>query len=162
LVSLLLVCVGLIAWRLWPVSDESLFQKGAALMASDDPDDWHRAWDEYLEPLKDREPYRERVAEFRTQIDEQDARRQKPREARNAVPSGEAQWFYQRGLRLRLQGDEDGAKREWENVVKAFGEVPAERAWVDLARKELAGGGRPVKVGEGRWESVREALKKAR
>src|SRR5262249_5278340 len=40
LVLLFALSVGILTWTFWPASAESLFQRGAALMASDDPSDW--------------------------------------------------------------------------------------------------------------------------
>ncbi len=165
LVALLAVCVGLIAWGLWPPSAESLFQKGDALMQSEDPADWDTAWEKYLQPLTEKypdNPYREQVEEYRRKVEEQAARRKAAREARSAAPASEGQWCYDRGLRLKQQGDEAGARKVWQALVDGFEGVEAERPWVDLARKELAGEGRPVKVGEGRWDQVRAALERAR
>jgi len=41
-------------------------------------------------------------------------------------------------------------------------DVPAETAWVDLARKELSKPSGRERTGEGRWASVRKALEHAR
>src|SRR6202041_850782 len=56
LIALFLVTLGLIAWGLWPLSEQQLFERGARLMASNDPDDWDTAWDKYLEPLETKYP----------------------------------------------------------------------------------------------------------
>jgi hypothetical protein len=72
---------------------------------------------------------------------------------------GEAQWFYQEGLRRRQRGDEAGARRLWGALVEAFAEVPTEGPWVRLARKELdrEGGDAPRQL-----EPLREAIRRAR
>jgi eukaryotic-like serine/threonine-protein kinase len=168
LVALLLFCVGVIAWRLWPSSADSLFQHGEALMHSAEPDDWDRAWRDYFEPLNTRypdHPYQEQVAAYRRQLDELEEQRQ----ARNAVrrwhetadKMSEAAWFYEQGWRLRQQGDAARAERVWRDLVRSFRDVPAERPWVELAEKELDGGKDPQ--GDPRpWGSVRKALERAR
>src|SRR5262249_27589338 len=56
LVTLFLLTFGTLVWTFWPVSPESLYRRGAALMASSDPDDWDRAWTEFLEPLQTNHP----------------------------------------------------------------------------------------------------------
>src|SRR5262249_37964567 len=56
LLTLFLLTLGTIAWAFWPVSPETLFRRGAALMASDNPNDWHTAWREYFQPLQDHFP----------------------------------------------------------------------------------------------------------
>jgi hypothetical protein len=51
----------------------------------------------------------------------------------------EGQWFYHLGLRKQQLGDEAGARRTWQALVTAFGDVASEQAWVDLAKRELTG-----------------------
>src|SRR5581483_3389013 len=96
--------------------------------------------DKYLEPLKNKYPeYRaEELAQFRLRYESRNS--DAALRARHAGPMTEAQWFYQEGLRKRQQGDEDGARRTWQALAAAFGAVPSERPWVDLAEKELAKG----------------------
>ena len=45
LIVLFILCVGTLTWTFWPLSAETLYQRGAVLMASDDPDDWDLARD---------------------------------------------------------------------------------------------------------------------
>src|SRR5262249_15346047 len=140
LAALLVLCVGLIAWAFWPIGPETMYQRGAALMQSDDPDDWETAWDKYLGPLLAKDPdtpHRAEVERFRQKREDAQAAREANRAARRAGPMGEAQWFYQEGLRLRQQGDEEKAQRVWRALIQAFKEVNSEGAWVRLAEKEL-------------------------
>src|SRR5262249_32072500 len=142
LAALLAVCVGLITWGMWPLSAEQLFERGSALMQSDDPDDWERGWRDYLEPLAkkhpaDAEAHAGGVEECRQKVQQGEggrARRQALRNARSSRRASEAQWFFQQGLRLRQQGDEAGARRVWEGLVRLFRDVESERGWVELAR----------------------------
>src|SRR5262249_23886009 len=53
---LFVLCVGTLGYVLWPDSPETLFRKGAALMASEGPDDRDRAWSRYLDRLESRYP----------------------------------------------------------------------------------------------------------
>jgi hypothetical protein len=140
IVTLFLLSVGLIVWTFWPASAEHLYRRGAALMASDDPDDWARGWDDYLEPLTKRypdNPYRTEVEEFRAKYQGYKDERAAARASRQAGPMTEAQWFYQEGLRRRQVGDEEGARKVWRLLVDAFGPVRAERPWVRKAQEEL-------------------------
>ncbi len=165
LATLLVLCGGALAWGLWPSSAEGLYRRGAALMASEDPDDWERAWDGYLRPLEDRHPghpYRREVDEFRRRVEAEKLRRQAARHARLAAPVSEAQWFYQRGLRLRQQGNTAAAEEVWRQLAGAFEGVEAERPWVELARQELAEASTRELTGERRWAPVRAALERAR
>jgi serine/threonine-protein kinase len=164
LVPLLLLTLGTIAWAFWPTGPERLYQRGAALMASSDPDDWDRAWDRYLEPLERKYPnhaHKAEVADLRRQYEERRVERKAEQAARRAGPQSEGQWFYQEGLRKRLAGDEEGARRTWQALVDAYFAVPAERPWVRLAEAEL-GTSADKKAVERQWQSLDEAVRRAR
>jgi len=163
LVVLLTLTVGLIAWAFWPLSAETMYQRGAILMKSNDPDDWETAWDRYLGPLLAKHPdtpYRAEVEQLRHRYESVKATRQASRTARLAGPMSEAQWFYQEGLRLRQQGDEAGAQRLWRALVQAFQDVPSEGPWVQLAGKELGQGSEKAAT-DRQWGPVREAVRRA-
>jgi eukaryotic-like serine/threonine-protein kinase len=140
IVAMFLLSVGMIVWTFWPASAESLFRHGAALMASDDPDDWAKAESDFLEPLERRfpnHPHRDEVAEFRAKLQGYKEERAAARMAKVAGPMTEAQWFFQKGLRQRQVGDEAGARETWRNLVDAFGPIRSERPWVRRAQEEL-------------------------
>jgi serine/threonine-protein kinase len=162
LVVLFLLCVGGIVWAFWPPSPERLFARGAELMASEDPDDWYKAWDKYLDRLAEKYPdYRaEEVAAFRHQYDERNAQQKAAQAARHAGPMSEAQWFYQEGVRMRQRGNEAGARILWQALTDAFREVPSEGPWVRLAEKEL-GREDPGDAARREWKPVRDAVRKA-
>jgi serine/threonine-protein kinase len=164
-VSLLLVCVGILVWTFWPSDAEGLYQGGAALMASADPNDWDRAERDCFAKLDERfpdHPHKEEVKEFRQRIKDHEDLRQAEQlaERTGGAVVSEGQWFYREGLRLRQQGKEEEARRVWQGLVKAFKDVPAEKPWATLAEQELARGGPPA--GLDRWEGVRRALAEAR
>jgi hypothetical protein len=162
LLPLFLLTVGLIVWAFWPASPGSLFERGSALMASEDPDDWYTAWDKYLGPLKEKHPdYRpDEVEKFRLRYESRKS--DAAQRARHAGPMTEAQWFYQEGLRKLQQGDEAGARRTWQGLVNAFRDVPSERPWVDRAEKELAKGKEAAAEVERKWQPVRDAIDQAK
>jgi serine/threonine-protein kinase len=175
LVPLLVVSVGLIVWNLWPPSAATLFQRGSALMASDNPDDWERGWTEYLERLERDHPghaYKDEVDGFRKQYEDHVALKEAERAARDAERSArkaglrtetsEAQWFYLEGQRLRRQGNKLEAERVWRDLIAAFREVDSEKPWVALAERELKRSPDSQPVEDTRWASVRQALNKAR
>jgi serine/threonine-protein kinase len=165
LLALFLLTLGTIIWSLWPMSAETMFRRAAALMASDDPNDWQTAWREYLGPLREKypdNPHRGEVDEFRRKIDAWEADRRAAETTRDIDRMSEAQWFYQEGLRRQQRGDEEGARRVWRALVRAFREVPSEDRWVSLAEKELGKAADDRPAGERRWGPVREALKRAK
>jgi serine/threonine-protein kinase len=128
LLPLFLLCVGAIVWAFWPTNPETLFQRGAALMASDDPAEWDQAWRDYLEPLQKDfpdHPHREEVEKFRRKIEA-------------AHLPNEAQRFFQQGERLKLEGNTAGAARLWKNLVTVFAGDESAKTWVAQAEQELA------------------------
>jgi len=74
----------------------------------------------------------------------------------------EAHWFFEKGLRLRQQGKQEEARAVWNDLVRAFQDVPAEGPWVERARTELERDKGEERTGTERWESVRRALAHAR
>jgi serine/threonine-protein kinase len=163
LALLLMLTIGTLAWAFWPMSAETMYQRGSALMQSQDPSDWETAWDNYLRPLLDKypdTPHRTEIEEMRGRYESAKAARDANRAARRTAPMSEAQWFYQEGLRRRQQGNEAEAQRIWKSLVRAFKEVPSEDPWVRRAEQELdkAGGELPDR----QWGPLREAMNQAR
>jgi hypothetical protein len=162
LVVLFVLVIGTLAWTFWPISAEGLYQRGAALMASDDPDDWERAFERFLDPLEERFPdhaRKEEVATLREKLKDAQAERRAERAARDKAEMSEAHWFYEQGMRLRRQGDENAARAMWTRLVEAFADVPAERPWVRRAKQQLESV--PAAPGD-RLRSLREALAAAK
>jgi serine/threonine-protein kinase len=165
IITLLLFCIGLIAWKAWPrskIDPNSIFDQGALLMQSDDPADWNRAWTEYLEPLDRRQldaERREQLTAFRQMINDHEARRRAI--PRTGDSTSEAQRFYEQGQRLAVAGDSAGARRYWQNVIHSFDGVDGESYWVRLSRQGLADLDARA-PSEHRWDSVHKALQRAR
>ncbi len=83
LVLALLLVAGIIVYFSWPYSQDELYRKAEALMASSKRSDWHEARDEYLDKLDQRfpnHPFREQIQKWRDKIALEDAER------RAAVP----------------------------------------------------------------------------
>jgi serine/threonine-protein kinase len=160
LLTLFVLTASAIAWAFWPMNDEALYKRGAALMASPDPDKWDEAWEKYLGPLRERNPeaHKEELDAFRKKIDDRQAAQTAERAAKRAGPMSEAQWFYQEGLRQRQRGDEEGARRTWRALADAFKAAPSEAPWVELANKELE----KKDDAERQWGPVREAVRRAK
>jgi hypothetical protein len=139
LIGLFIFCLSLLTWAFWPLGPEGMLKRGSALMASSDPTDWDRAWDRYLEPLQRKHPdYKpEEVAAFQKKFDEAREEQKAARLARKARLPGDPEWFFQKGLRMRRQGDAAGAQRVWRAMVLAYQGDPAARPWVLRAEQEL-------------------------
>ncbi len=164
LIPLFLVTVGLIAYAFWPQSAESMYQRVAKLMASNDTDDWQQASD-LMDKMDEKFPehrHQTELREFRRRIREQDDMVKAERLADKQVPVGEAQWFYLQGLRLHQEGKTDEARRVWQKMTEAFADVPEAYPWVRLARRELREPSARAVSGEHRFDGVERALKQAR
>lgn len=163
LIALFALCVGLLAWGLWPLSAQTLFDRGSKLMDSDDPADWDRAWNEYFEPLQRKypeHPYQEQVSEHRRRIDDRKAESRALKQSTTSSNIGDAANLYALGQRLRKEGDLLGAQRAWEDLVAIFAGVESESRWVELARKRLAELGQEPPLQE-RRAAVLEAIQQA-
>jgi serine/threonine-protein kinase len=162
---LLAITLGLIAYAFWPLSAERMYQRGVALMESDNFEDQETAWDKYLGPLLEKDPttpHRAEVEKLRAKYEDAKAERHATnRAAWFAGPMSEAQWFYEEGLRFHQRGAEAEACRIWTALVNGFQDVPAEKPWVSLAREALA---RPKNQSttERQWGPVRRAVSRAR
>jgi serine/threonine-protein kinase len=161
-VILFVLCVGTLVWAFRTPSAESLYERGAALMNSDDSDDWYTGWNKYLEPMTKNYPdypHREEVEKFRQKYQSYATERQAAWQARNVGPMSEAQWFYRLGLRQRQQGDKAAARRTWQALIDAFADVPAELPWVRLAQQALEEDNGDTNRS---LQPVRDALRRAR
>jgi serine/threonine-protein kinase len=159
LVTLFVVCVATLTWTFWPADAERRYLEARPLLESDDPEDWTAGW-ERIKGVREKlrnGPHAAEVDGYEQKLaDYQEAREA----ARRADHLGEAQWFYEEGLRLRQQGRPDKARQTWQRLVGAFRGVPTERAWVRLAEKELAKG--DAAADAHRWDAARQALARAR
>ena len=110
MITLLAITIGAIIYGFWPPSEEQLYQRAAAAVASGNSDDWDRA-SEYLDALDRDHPnhgHQAEVSELRRRLAEHTAARPAAQAARSAGPMGEAQWFFQEGMRQRQRGDVEG------------------------------------------------------
>ncbi len=162
LVPLFALCFGALVWAFWPPSAATMYARGAALMASPDPEDWERAWEHHLGPLEERfpdHPWQEELAGFRVKYDDARQERLAARRANAGRAVTDAQWFFEKGVRRRKAGDEAGAAATWKALIDAFDGVPAERPWVRRAREELE---KPADADDKRLDGLREAVKASR
>lgn len=147
-VSLLILLIGVVVALLaWPrKSADELWQAAVPLVESDNPADWDRAWDDYLDPLERKYPdrYHDEVAAAKTRIRDRKELRRAIGEGAKVDPRSAAERGYLRGLRLTQAGDPAAARRAWQAVAAAFGSVESERRWVELARAGLAALEQPV------------------
>jgi len=165
LLAALALVVGLISWKLSRprASAAELFGHAQRLMRSADPDDWDKAWSDYLDPMIARfpdHPYGSEVEAFRHQLDEAKSLRRIAGRRRGPVRS-EAQRFYELGLTRCQNGDIDGGRKLWQRMIDAFGPVESEQPWVGLARRKLDEVP-PREVGSAETPEIKAALAGAR
>ncbi len=161
LATLLLITLGLIVWGFLPPSADSLYERGAALMESEDPNDWRTAWDDYFSRLEERypdHPYKEKVAIYRQRVEDLRMQDRAAVRAQQSRPPSEAQWFYIQGMRWRQLGEEARAQKCWHDLITAFEGSPSEHPWVQLARETMANPASQKLTDDQRWVAVRRAL----
>jgi Protein kinase domain len=154
LLALMAACVGVIAYMKWPLDEETLFRRGAALMASRRLSDQEEAWQEYFDPLERRYPETAHRAEL------EKFRRKLLLTRGSPWPQSEAERFVRRGIDLREQGKDADAARVFKQTIAAFDKVPTVKLWVDEARDQLAEMSSPA-VQVDRLERVRPQLDEA-
>lgn len=141
LLGLFLVVSGGIGYAFFRPSPsaDALFSSAKPLLDSENPADWDRAWDEYLEPLSRKYPDRftEEVTAARNRIQDHREQRRALVAGVKVEPQTDTEKWYLRGLRLAQAGDPDAARSTWTSLIAAFGSVESEKRWTDLARNGL-------------------------
>jgi serine/threonine protein kinase len=158
LVVLFLLCAGILTWTFWPDNPEKRYKEALPLLESDEPDDRAAGW-EQLKNVKEKlrnGPHAADLARYEQKIADDNEAREASRQSDHL---GEAQWFYEQGLRLRQQGRPEAARQTWRNLVSAYRGIAAERSWVRLAEKELAKDDEAANAR--RWDAARQALTRA-
>ena len=137
----LAVLAVILAAVFWPrPSADELIAAARPLVESEDPANWDKAWDDYLEPLSSRYPdrYADEVAAARAKIlDRKELRRSVDQGGRVKYKT-EAERLYHRGRKQAEAGDPAAAKRTWGELAAAFAGVESEARWVRLAEAGLA------------------------
>ena len=136
-VPMFCLCVGLLVWIFFfrGPTPEELMASARPLLESDNPADWERAWNDYLEPLSRKYPdrYPEELKEARRRLDEQGEMRRSLAAGKVVRYHSEAERFYYEGLRLSQAGEFSAARQMWRNVVRAFSSIESDKHWVQLA-----------------------------
>jgi len=147
---LALILGSLILAFAWPSPTASeLYAEARPLLESENPDDWETAITKYLDPLSQKYPdrYVEEIAAAKTRAKDRRELRRVLAEGAKVDPRSDAERAYLRGLRLVQAGDPDAGRRTWQALTVAFGPVPSESRWVELARVGLAALDRPENRG---------------
>lgn len=141
-VSALVFIVGLIVWSFLPLSEETLFQRAAVLMASDDDAHWTEAQEKYLSALIERFPqgkHAEKVAEWndKAEMAHAESRINFVKKSGGDLKSEAARIFLQ-GSWFEDFGDRVSALEQYKSMVNLFPDQNSEdRPYVLLARKRI-------------------------
>ncbi|HEV3386061.1 MAG TPA: serine/threonine-protein kinase [Gemmata sp.] len=136
----LVVLSALILPFVWPSkSADELFAEAKPLIESDNPGNWDIALEKYLDPLSQKYPdrYVDEIAALRARVKDRRELKRIIAEGAKVEYKSDAELGYYRGLRLAQIGDTDAAKRIWRSVETAFGPIPSEKRWVELAQVGL-------------------------
>ncbi len=166
LAACLIVLVGGVVWSLLPLSEEQLFARATPLMQSDDPVKWQEAQDRYLKSLVARFPegqHAEAAREHRDKLEMYMTERGMETRARlGQDPKTEAERLWVKAREFERFGDNVTAREQYRAMIDLLESREADRAFRNLAKRQLAG---LQATGEGnvdRKQIVREALRKAR
>lgn len=144
-------------WMMWPPSEEKLFRRAEALMASGDEGAARRARTEYLEPLLARFPAGQHAAQAQQWIDEMDMDlaerrlRRKLKLGQDLETEGER--LLAEAWRFEQFGDKLTSLEKYESMVDLLPSEPANRPYRNIARREAA-----ALQGEGNLAEQRRAF----
>ncbi|MEM9701135.1 MAG: serine/threonine-protein kinase, partial [Planctomycetota bacterium] len=136
LALVLVLMAGGVAWAVWPAGEAELYENAAALMESEDVNDWRTARENYIDPLRERFPDTEYGPQLQAWIDRIEVdilRRQLRTQAASvfAKPRNELERQYQEVERLADFGDYWGAADQ----VKVLQDLLKDNAWAE--REEI-------------------------
>jgi hypothetical protein len=144
LAACLAAVVGVGVWVMWPKSEDDLFAAARPLMASEDPVEWRRAKDQYLDDLVARFPdtkYADEIREFEIRFAMHRAvERAKNIDRFGRKPKTEAERLYAEGWRKERFGDLNLAWALYNDVLDETPKDPSidEQAYERLARDGIA------------------------
>jgi hypothetical protein len=142
LASCLALLVGGVTWAMWPLGERQLYERGAAMMESEEDVDWEEARRVYFQPLMKKYPDGEFAKKARVHID-----RIEMYEAEQFAlshlrygrkPKFEAERQFIEAYKFEQFGDRVTAHDKYTSIVELFGKRKKDRAYVNLANKHLA------------------------
>jgi len=114
-----------------------LFAKAQPLLQSENPDDWDRAWDDYLQPLSERYPnkYTEELRALRVELRDRKRLRSSIAEGVKLKPQSDEERRYLRAMALAQSGHLGEARTIWNELKQA--PEPKSR-WAKLAQDAIS------------------------
>lgn len=139
----LTLIVALVVWSFLPLSEETLFQRAAVLMESEDPALLRKAQDDYLSLMIQRFPegkHAEKVREWNDKVDIVRTESKITAYKKNGGDlKSEAARIYMEGSRYEDFGDRVSALEKYKSMVQLFEDKdPEDRPYVLLARRQIA------------------------
>lgn len=170
LVTCLLLVIAFVTWSLWPLNEEQLFQRAAAIMEVDDQGKWDSAYDKYLVPLQKKYPkgkYADKVQQYIDKIEM--AKTEKRIEFSRKLgkdPANEAERLYVQAHKYEEFGDRVTAAEKYGSMIQLFQERSEQegsedRPYVNLAKRQKELIERGGTNGEDRLKLVDSALERA-
>jgi eukaryotic-like serine/threonine-protein kinase len=142
LAGCLIAALALVAWSLWPMSEDRLYAHAKQLMDSADPIDWDRANDKYLAALQSRFPGGRYAEQVQAWIDKLEMHKAEERIRFNnrlgREPASEGERLYGQARQYEQFGDRVTALEHYEAMIRLLESTPDARPYVNLARRQKA------------------------
>lgn len=165
LLGSLLLLAGIVTWSLWPYSEAQLFALAEAQMSSQEPLDWKKARDAYLEPYLQRFPDGPRAAQVRGHIDQIEMHTAEQRFKNNVKlgrePKSEGERLFAAAWRFEQFGDHVSALERYQGMVELLDPNSADRPFINLAKRQIADIGASPAGAQNRRQLVEAALAEA-
>lgn len=141
LVAALLAIIAVITFLLWPLNESQMRSRAEALLRTDNDVRWNDARDKYLQPMLDQFPDGQHASWAQEQLDKIEMHNAEERMRRNMrigrEPSSEGERKYAEALRFERFGDRVTALDKYQGIVKLLKDESKERAFVNLARRQI-------------------------
>ncbi len=133
------VCAALV-WVFWPEDERAKMEQGIRLMASTDPLERRRGWEEFLEPLskmKNGPAPEDGFGPYAMKYEESKKELINSGRARVADVQSDGEWAYLCAKRLSIENNPEGSMRILYALIIAYRENTRESPWVRKAEAEL-------------------------
>jgi hypothetical protein len=142
LTGLLIVLGTALTYSLRPMSEQQLIHEAESLMASENPVDWRRAEDSYLQPLLKRFPKSDYIPKAREHLDtiamHQAQQHLRTLQRLGRTPTKEGERLYAEAQRYEQFGDRVTALDKYQGMVNVLDAEGENRPFVLLAKRQMA------------------------
>jgi hypothetical protein len=142
LVICLFLLIGGVTWAMWPLSENELFAKAKVLMDTDDPDEWSKAREKYLDKLLANYPEGRHVTEAKEYIDRIDIHRAERRAVisakRNRKPKSIGEGMFVEAWRAEQARDRITALAKYRSMIELLKQSEKDRVYANLAKRKIA------------------------